>query len=193
MGAQRPAHPRAPSAERGEPSGAEWTQQHYQRAASSGHTTGTRRAPTGTGTRRAATGPRLTHCIGAATDTRRERPQAREEHMATGTPRAREEQHAAGAQGGTQCHGHTGRHGHARGPGRARHRRPGGNASPRAPAPGRDLHATGAQGGTQCHGHPARYRTSTPQDEHATGTRETRALPLAERRPNCARCVAWSG
>ena len=96
--------------------------------------------------------------------------------------------------------------------GPARYRRPGRNTVPRAPRRTRDEHATGAPGGTQCHGHPGRHGTSMPQAppaEHmATGTRadtgrachwyaagtpEMRARPVAGKRPNCARCVAWSG
>jgi len=132
-----------------------------------GHATGRHRHVTGRHrhvTRRAATGPRRTHRTGAPTDTRRER---------------------LGARG---THGH----GHATGPrGTQRRRRPGGNTLPRA----RDRRGTStpqAPGGTHCHGHPCRTR-----DEHATGTPQIHvrrgARPVADKRPNCARCVAWSG
>jgi hypothetical protein len=123
-----------------------------------GHTTG----PTGTGTRRAATGLRRTHCTGAQTDTRRQRPLAREEHKprAPGPPRARQRPGTTTSQAPMGERIAAGTRASA---GRARHRRPEGNASPRAPGPTRDEHATGAQRGTHRLGHPGRYRTSIPQ------------------------------
>ena len=137
----------SPAPERGEPSGAEWTQQHYQCAASSGQMTDPRRRAAtehaftkrghanrhaGRGTKpRWAKGLRLhrsatkAHCTGAPTDTRRERP--------------------AGARGEHTGHGHPGRY-----------------------------------GDRLCHW-------------YAAGTRETRARPEPDKRPNFARCVARSG
>src|SRR5450631_513017 len=203
MGAQRPAHPQAPPAERGEPSGAEWTQQHYQCAASSGQMTGTRRAATDT--RRAATGPRRKHIARARRPTRDGNarrcarntwPRARHKPVRNTTPQVpRAEHNATGTQADT---------------GRARRRRPKGNTMPRAPRPTRAEHAAGAPRGTQCHGHPGRHGPSTPQaprgehiatapgptrDEHATGTPQVhvRRAPDRWRTSDRTARAAWPG
>ena len=86
-------HTLGPAPERGEPSGAEWTQQHYQCAASSGQMTGTtdrHRHRHATGTRRAATGPRRKHIARARRPTRDGNARRCEEYMATGSRPKRE-------------------------------------------------------------------------------------------------------
>ena len=72
--------------------------------------------------------------------------------MATGTPQTREEHNAAGAPGGTHCHGTQA------------------DTDEHATAPQAEHIATGTQadtderaaGGTHCHRHPGRYGTNMP-------------------------------
>ena len=167
--------PSGPPAERGELSGAEWTQQHYQCAASSGQMTGTRRAATGTRGHRSAS---KTHWTGAPTDTRRERRRcarntwwrARHRPARNTTPQAPQEEHmATGTLADT---------------GPARYRRPGRNTVPRAPgrhgtstpqAPRAEHSATGTQADTGRARYRRPRRNTVPRaprptrDEHAAG------------------------
>lgn len=170
MGAQRPAHPQAPPAERGEPSSAEWTQQHYQCAASPGQVTGTRR--TATGTRGARDG----------------RPQVRVENALHGCA----DRHATGTPVGARgTHGPRVRHRPAR---NTTPQAPQGDIAPRAPRQTRDEHATGAPRRNIVPRAPRQTR-----HEHAAGAPGGTTVSPAPRRmprapgPDTGRAGHWLG
>ena len=162
------------------------------------------------------------HATGTPVGARNPRPRARHrpprnttllappgEHLAMGT-QADTGENATGAPGGTRCHRRPRRNTVPQAP-PAEHNATGTRGQHgRHPGPTWDEHAAGVPGGkrnallraslasgTHCHGILADPgRPGPTRDEHATATPRvhvTRARRLVDKRPNCARCVAWSG